>query len=166
MLDAAGARVVITARRADRLDELAGDLTDPYVVAADLAAPGAPAALVARALEHFGRVDVLVNNAGASDDIPALDFPVDRFREIVEVNLVAPFALAQAAARAMIDVGSGRIDREHRVAVRRGRRERRDRRVRGVEGWARQPHPSARGGVGPRRRARERDRPRATSAPR
>ena len=107
VLDAAGARVVITARRADRLDELARDLTDPLVVAADLAAPGSVDALVAATLGRFGRVDVLVNNAGASDDIPALDFPVDRFREIVEVNLVAPFALAQAAARPMIESGRG-----------------------------------------------------------
>ncbi|MGZ8733571.1 MAG: SDR family NAD(P)-dependent oxidoreductase [Acidimicrobiia bacterium] len=102
VLDAAGAHVVITARRAERLDALVADLSDSLVVAADLAVPGAVDALVAAAIEQFGHVDVVVNNAGASDDIPALDFPVDRFREIVEVNLVAPFALAQAAAREMV----------------------------------------------------------------
>jgi NAD(P)-dependent dehydrogenase (short-subunit alcohol dehydrogenase family) len=107
VLDAAGAHVVITARRAERLDALAADLTDSLVIAADLAVPGAVDALVAAAIERFGHVDVVVNNAGASDDIPALDFPVDRFREIVEVNLVAPFALAQAAAREMIASGRG-----------------------------------------------------------
>ena len=107
VLDAVGARVVITARRAERLDELAAELTDPLVVAADLAEPGAANAVVEAAMARFGRLDVLVNNAGASDDIPARDFPVDRFREIVEVNLVAPFALAQAAARPMVDSGRG-----------------------------------------------------------
>jgi NAD(P)-dependent dehydrogenase (short-subunit alcohol dehydrogenase family) len=107
VLDAAGARVVVTARRVERLDALAADLTDPLVVAADLASPDAPEALVAAAVERFGRVDVLVNNAGASDDLPALEFPVERFREIVEVNLVAPFALAQAAAREMVASGRG-----------------------------------------------------------
>jgi NAD(P)-dependent dehydrogenase (short-subunit alcohol dehydrogenase family) len=107
VLDAAGARVVITARREDRLAELAADLTDPLVVAADLAAPDAVDGVVAAAVEHFGHLDVLVNNAGASDDIPALEFPVARFRDIVEVNLVAPFALAQAAAREMITSGRG-----------------------------------------------------------
>ena len=107
VLDAAGARVVITARRADRLDEVATDLSDPLAVAADLAEPGSVDSLVAAALGHFGHIDVLINNAGASDDIPALEFPVARFREIVEVNLVAPFALAQAVARAMIESGRG-----------------------------------------------------------
>jgi NAD(P)-dependent dehydrogenase (short-subunit alcohol dehydrogenase family) len=107
VLDAAGAGVVITARRTERLEELAADLHDPLLVSTDLAAGDGPASVVTGALERFGRVDVLVNNAGASDDIPAIDFPVARFREIVEVNLVAPFALAQATARAMIDSGRG-----------------------------------------------------------
>jgi NAD(P)-dependent dehydrogenase (short-subunit alcohol dehydrogenase family) len=107
VLDAAGAHVVITARRSDRLDEVAADLADPLGVAADLTEPGAVDRVVAATVEHFGHVDVVVNNAGASDEIPALDFPVDRFREIVEVNLVAPFALAQAAARRMISSGRG-----------------------------------------------------------
>ncbi len=107
VLDAAGARVVITARRAERLEELARELSNPLVVAADLTTTGAVDSLVAATVERFGHVDVVVNNAGASDAIPALDFPADRFREIVEVNLIAPFALAQAAARRMIDSGRG-----------------------------------------------------------
>ena len=107
VLDAAGARVVITARRADRLGELAAELTDPLVVAADLMEPDAATRLVTAAVDHLGRVDVLVNNAGASDDIPALEVPIDRFREVVEVNLVAPFALAQATAREMVASGRG-----------------------------------------------------------
>ncbi|HZJ26866.1 MAG TPA: SDR family oxidoreductase [Acidimicrobiia bacterium] len=104
-LDAAGARVVLSARRADRLEALAAGLTDPVVVPLDLSTQSGPAELVARAVRECGRVDVLVNNAGDSDDIAALDFPVERFREIVEINLTVPFALAQAAARAMIDAG-------------------------------------------------------------
>ncbi len=107
VLDAAGARVVITARRTDRLDDLAAELTDPLVVAADLTAPDAATHLVAAAVDRFGRIDVLVNNAGASDDIPALDVPIERFREVVEVNLVAPFALAQATAREFVASGRG-----------------------------------------------------------
>ncbi|HEX7520653.1 MAG TPA: SDR family NAD(P)-dependent oxidoreductase, partial [Acidimicrobiia bacterium] len=98
VLDAAGARVVLAARRIDRLEALANELGDAVTVECDLAQPHAPALIVDAALERCGRVDVLVNNAGASDEIPAIDFPVDRFREIVEINLVAPFALSQCAA--------------------------------------------------------------------
>jgi NAD(P)-dependent dehydrogenase (short-subunit alcohol dehydrogenase family) len=107
VLDAAGARVVLAARRIDRLEALANELGDAVTVECDVAQPHAPAAIVDAALEQCERVDVLVNNAGASDEMPAIDFPVDRFREIVEVNLVAPFALSQWAARAMIETSGG-----------------------------------------------------------
>lgn len=107
VLAAAGARMVLTARRRERLDALAAELTDALAITCDLTEAGAPRELIAATIEHCGRVDVLVNNAGASDDIPALEFPPERFREIVDVNLVAPFALAQAAARAMVDAGHG-----------------------------------------------------------
>jgi hypothetical protein len=106
VLDAAGARIVLAARRKDRLEALAEQLQDPVVVATDLAADGAAAELIDIALDATGRIDILVNNAGASDEIPARDFPVERFREIVDINLIVPFALAQAAARAMPDGGS------------------------------------------------------------
>jgi len=109
VLDAAGARVVVTARRTDRIEALASSLRDGYAVTADLADSGAAAAIVAAAWERFGRLDVLVNNAGAGTDRPAVDLPVDEFRRVLEVNLVAPFALAQAAARTMLEQGSGTI---------------------------------------------------------
>ena len=73
VLDAAGARVVLAARRADRLEALALELRDAHAVPCDLAEDGAPEALVAATLAHFGQVDVLVNNAGMSEPTPALD---------------------------------------------------------------------------------------------
>src|SRR5262245_26174789 len=79
VLDAAGARVVVTARRAERLDALAGTLGDAHAIPCDLAEDGAPAALVAGALDRCGRVDILVNNAGRSDPTPALDETTDHF---------------------------------------------------------------------------------------
>lgn len=109
VLDAAGARVVLTARRVDRLAGVASELRDPLVVAADLAEPDAPDAIVDATLDRFGRIDVLVNNAGASSDTPAIDLEVAEFRRVVEVNLVAPFALARAAARPMLAAGRGSI---------------------------------------------------------
>lgn len=107
VLDAAGARVVLAARRADRLEALAAELTDAHVVPCDLTAPGAPAALVAAATARYGRLDVLVNNAGVSDTTPALDETDEHFRHTLAVNLVAPFELAREAARSMVDSGRG-----------------------------------------------------------
>jgi len=107
VLDAAGARVVLAARRADRLEALASDLRDAHVVACDLAEDGAPAALVASAVQRFGRVDVLVNNAGTSEPTPALDETTDHFTTTLRVNLVAPFELARECARVMTESGTG-----------------------------------------------------------
>jgi NAD(P)-dependent dehydrogenase (short-subunit alcohol dehydrogenase family) len=110
VLDGVGARVVVTARRAERLEELAGELADGYAVACDLGDADAPGRLVGETLERFGRVDVVVNNAGVTRIGPALDEELEEFRRVVEVNLVAPYAIAQLAARAMLELGiSGSI---------------------------------------------------------
>src|SRR5918996_5186500 len=80
VLDGAGARVLLAARRLDRLERLAAELADAATRQCDLADPDAPAELVDAALERWGRVDVLVNNAGTYENVPALDEPLDRFR--------------------------------------------------------------------------------------
>jgi NAD(P)-dependent dehydrogenase (short-subunit alcohol dehydrogenase family) len=103
VLDAAGARVVITARRAERLERLASELADAHTVHADLAEAGAPEALIDATLERYGRIDVVVNNAAMEHVEPALEQSVDDFRRELEVNLVAPFDLARRAASAMVE---------------------------------------------------------------
>ncbi len=107
VLAAAGASVVLAARREERLQTLATELDDAHVVACDLSVAGAPGELVAAAVAHYGRVDVVVNNAGVSEPTPALDETTDHFAHTVQLNLVAPFELAREAARVMIDSGGG-----------------------------------------------------------
>jgi NAD(P)-dependent dehydrogenase (short-subunit alcohol dehydrogenase family) len=107
VLDAVGARVVLAARRMERLEQLATELRDAHPVACDLAEDGAPAALVAAALAHYDRIDILVNNAGTSDPMPAFDEATEKFSATLRVNLVAPFELARECARAMISSGEG-----------------------------------------------------------
>lgn len=102
VLAGAGARVVITARRLERLERLASELPDALPVACDLARPEEQTAPVDRAVQEYGRVDVLINNAGIESHATALEETAERFREVLEVNLVAPFILAQAAARDMV----------------------------------------------------------------
>ena len=96
---AAGAAVVVAARRAKRLAELVDELDDAHAVEVDLTAPGGPEACVARSIELAGCIDVLVNNAGISQVAPALDFSTEDFRHEIEIDLVAPFALAREVAR-------------------------------------------------------------------
>ncbi len=99
-LAARGWTLVVDARRADRLAVAVESLPDDRVIAipGDIADPAHRSQLVA-AVESLGRLDLLVNNAstlGASP-LPALDaIDIDLFRQIYEVNVVAPLALTQA----------------------------------------------------------------------
>ena len=78
---------------------LTGDITDEkFVIAA-----------AAETMKKFNRVDALVNNAGISNISPALDTTTENYRQVLEVNLVAPFILAKAFGQIMLDAGSGAI---------------------------------------------------------
>ncbi len=106
-LGAAGASVVLAARRADRLESLVAEVPNSSAVPCDLTAPGAPQHLVDTTIEAHGRIDVVVNNAGISRVLAAVDDDVDEFRRELEINLVAPYELARRAARHMLEAGDG-----------------------------------------------------------
>ncbi|MFW0796793.1 SDR family oxidoreductase [Gordonia sp. CPCC 205515] len=101
----AGADIVVAARRADRLAETV-ELVESLgrralAVPADVTGPDDCRKLVDAAVAQFGRIDVLVNNAGIEDHAPATRLPIDEFQRVLDVNVTACFALAQAAAPAM-----------------------------------------------------------------
>ncbi len=100
----AGAKVVAVARRADRLEALASRLPDALAVSCDVGHDEACHDLIARVRDHYGKVDVLVNNAGMSDAInPAEQADIESFRRVVDINLNACFLLAGLAAADMIE---------------------------------------------------------------
>ena len=110
VLHAAGATVVASARRTERLEALAEELGDRIVaVTADVAVDGDCERLIAEAIELDGHVDVLVNNAGIGTQVPAEHEPIEDFRNVMDVNLNALFLLSQLAGRHMIERGSGSI---------------------------------------------------------
>lgn len=110
VLSAAGAQVVLAARRLDRLESLAAELPGSVPVRADLTQAGAAAQLVQDALDQAGRIDVVVNNAGFSRVVPAVEDDIEEFRQELEVDLVAPYELARLTARHLIAEGrSGSI---------------------------------------------------------
>ena len=107
---AAGAKVVVAARRADRLEALVAELPDALAVQCDVGVDDDCRALVDRTVEHYGRVDVLVNNAGISDAVnPAEDANVEAFRQVMDINLNACFLLSGLVAQDMMTRGSGSI---------------------------------------------------------
>ncbi|MEQ8486416.1 MAG: SDR family NAD(P)-dependent oxidoreductase [Pseudomonadales bacterium] len=116
-----GARVVVSARSVEEADHyLPGTITataariraaggEALAVQADLANAGDRAALIDQAREAFGAVDILVNNAAITYFIPVADFPEKRFRLMMEVQVWAPFDLAQRVLPDMRERGGGWI---------------------------------------------------------
>ncbi len=106
----AGADVALGARRLDRLQETRRLVESTgrraIAVATDVADPAACRALVQATVERFGRVDVLLNNAGVGAAVPALRESPEDFRRVLDVNLSGCYWMAQAAAHQMTDGGS------------------------------------------------------------
>lgn len=92
-----GARVLVTGRRAAALDEVAGEHPAIAGLVADVAAPGDAERTVATAIDRWGRLDVLVNNAGAGAILPLADAAAPQIEAILAVNVVGPSLLATAA---------------------------------------------------------------------
>jgi NAD(P)-dependent dehydrogenase (short-subunit alcohol dehydrogenase family) len=109
VLHVVGATVVVAARRADRLDELVGELPGSLAVQADLSLDADRERLVATTLERFGRVDVLVNNAGFGDATRIEDETLEQFRLAMELNVTAIWHLSKLCGEAMVAAGSGSI---------------------------------------------------------
>jgi NAD(P)-dependent dehydrogenase (short-subunit alcohol dehydrogenase family) len=100
---AQGAHVLITGRRASRLEEVSRieDRIEYWV--ADAASPVDAQRTIARAVELWGRVDVLVNNAGAGQPMPMVETTAERANEVYAVNAIGPALLAAAAVPHLIN---------------------------------------------------------------
>jgi NAD(P)-dependent dehydrogenase (short-subunit alcohol dehydrogenase family) len=110
----AGMQVVVAARRAEQLEEVARELRDTHGVEAiavpcDVSDEASVAALVVAALDAFGTVDVLVNNAGTTLLRPLLEHTLDDWRQVIDVNLTGPFLTSREVARVMAEKGAGSI---------------------------------------------------------
>jgi NAD(P)-dependent dehydrogenase (short-subunit alcohol dehydrogenase family) len=105
-----GASVVLNVRDQARAAAAADALGDRAVgIAGDVTAPGFPEALARGALERFGRIDILINNAALARSTRLPDLTADEFREALEVNMTAPFLLTQAVVPPMREQQYGRI---------------------------------------------------------
>ncbi len=109
VLHAAGATVVVTARREDRLARLADDLPGTLVVAADVSDPDDRERIVATTIDRLGAVGILVNNAGVTEVVGVEDESLDTFRRSMEINVTAVWHLAKLCAPSMIAAGGGSI---------------------------------------------------------
>lgn len=109
-----GARLIISSRKEADLQEAQAHLQqrgiDVDYIVADNGKDADIEALARGAIDKLGRIDVLVNNAGATWGSPAVDFPMDAWEKLMNLNVRAVFRLSQLVARdSMIPNGYGRI---------------------------------------------------------
>ncbi|HXO54819.1 MAG TPA: SDR family oxidoreductase [Mycobacterium sp.] len=101
-LSARGAFMVVSDLDDAELAAVSGALPNPNTaVRADLTNPEAPAALVEAALSSYGRLDIVVNNAGYTWDGPVHTMSDEQFQAMLDIHTVAPFRLLRAAAEPM-----------------------------------------------------------------
>ena len=109
----AGAAVAITARRESWLrsaeDEIRGHGIDCLAMTCDVSLPADAEAVCAAVMARFGRIDVLVNNAGISWGAPAETMSLERWQEVLATNATGCFLMSQAVGREMIRAGGGSI---------------------------------------------------------
>jgi 3-oxoacyl-[acyl-carrier protein] reductase len=105
-----GAQVLIADVDETPAAEAAAELGDAVAFSGDLTAEGVPEALVQTAIDSFGRLDIVVNNAGYTWDGMAHRMSDEQFRAMLEIHTVVPFRLLRAAAPYLRD--AGKADRE------------------------------------------------------
>lgn len=110
----AGADLILVSRKMKNLEAVAKSLSDEcgvraVPIACDVSSPDAIEEMLRQAKEQFPRIDILVNNAGASWGAPTLDFPLDKWDQLFDVNVRGVWIITQKVARIMKEQGGGNI---------------------------------------------------------
>lgn len=109
----AGANVVVCSRRVDACEEVSGKLkeigVESLALKCDITNPEDVKNVVGQTVERFGRIDILVNNSGASWGAPAEEMPLEAWQKVLNVNVTGTFLMSQAAGKVMLEQGSGKI---------------------------------------------------------
>jgi len=109
----AGSNIVICSRKLENCEQAAHEIeklgVSALAVACDVTQPDQVEAMKDATLKKFGRVDVLVNNAGRAWAAPPEDMPLERWQQVFDLNITAPFLCAQVLGREMIKAKQGRI---------------------------------------------------------
>ncbi|MDZ7760360.1 MAG: glucose 1-dehydrogenase [Desulfovermiculus sp.] len=113
-LAGAGSDLFMVARTENQLQEAADTITKEFgrqveIMAADLTQVGLFPEIIQRVFSRFGRMDVFVNNAGSNIRKPFLEVNEDDFQQVIDIQLKSAYFMAQAAAKAMVNTGQGKI---------------------------------------------------------
>lgn len=119
-----GANLVLCARKQERCEQTAAELRHLGVrtlaLACDVKNPDQIRDVVQQTVSHFGRIDILINNAGASWGAPVEDMRLEHWNKVIETNLTGTFLFSQAVGKVMIGQKKGKIINIASVAGLRG----------------------------------------------
>ena len=110
----AGADLILTSRKMKNLEDTARELETNYkiralAIACDMSKEDTIEAMLAEAQKKFGHIDILVNNAGATWGAPTLEFPLEKWDQLFNVNVRGVWIITQKVARIMKNQGGGNI---------------------------------------------------------
>lgn len=109
----AGANVVLCSRKVEACQEVAAKLEQVGVktlaLKCDISKPADVQVVVDETLAHFGQIDILVNNSGATWGAPAVEMPLEAWQKVMDVNVTGTFLMSQAVGKQMIKQRSGKI---------------------------------------------------------
>jgi len=110
----AGANLVLCSRRVEACEETAERIQKEIggqclALPCDVRNPEEVQRVVDQTMERFGRIDILVNNSGASWGTPAIDMPLDAWNKVMDINVTGTFLMSQAVGRVMINQNAGKI---------------------------------------------------------
>ena len=109
LLSAKGVKLVLGGQRREILDRHAARLPDCAVLAGDITDAATPGALIALALDRFGRLDIVFNNAGLIHSGAIEEIDVDQVCRMVRVNVEAAYRLAYLAVKQFREAGRGHL---------------------------------------------------------
>jgi short-subunit dehydrogenase len=109
LLNSHGAKVAIAARSRSKLDEIVKNFDDGLAVETDMTDPESISQMVETVIDHYGHVDVLVNNAGRALRAPVSEIKISDFKDIMQLNVYGPLLAMQAVIPHMKHNGGGMI---------------------------------------------------------
>jgi NAD(P)-dependent dehydrogenase (short-subunit alcohol dehydrogenase family) len=109
----AGAHVVVCSRKLESCEEVSEQLrqlgVQSFALKCDVTNPSDVNYVVEKTLERFGRIDILVNNSGASWGAPVEEMPLEAWQKVMNVNVTGTFLMSQAVGKVMIEQNYGKI---------------------------------------------------------
>jgi NADP-dependent 3-hydroxy acid dehydrogenase YdfG len=104
-----GAKVALAARLTGKLEEISASMADSFVVSVDMTKPDEVRGMVQKTYDRYGRLDVLINNAGRGLRSPVEHIDLDDFAYIMSLNVYGPLVAMQSAIPIMRKQGGGTI---------------------------------------------------------